>query len=255
MQAAPLSPRGVALSDVEGSDHASSSPGGNTVLFPWKVQDMLRSSVGEGKECIVSWLPHGTAFKVHNVPVFVSEILPLFFKQTKYKSFQRQLNLWGFKRIESGPEKGAYFHKHFLRDKPNLCSNLTRQRAKRATAPHSPKETKSTLLPKKRPSKSRSVPPIPSIFYPIPRNISEGSVNDLNNVLEIGDVSIDTETRDLADFEGFSFHLLEQDRCEELNPELKVTAPEENGCQELLEDLEIGFFGLPKTAAYEMCRT
>ena len=99
-------------------------------LFPWKLHDMLRICKSEGNESIVSWLPpHGNRFKVHNVPTFVSNILPLFFKQTKFKSFQRQLNLWGFLRIQDGPEKGAYYHKQFLQDQPDLCRLLTRQKA------------------------------------------------------------------------------------------------------------------------------
>ena len=96
---------------------------------------MLRISKSEGNDSIVSWLPapyphtSSNRFKVHNVSEFVSNILPLFFSnQTKFKSFQRQLNLWGFLRIQNGPEKGAYYHKYFLQDSPDLCRLLTRQK-------------------------------------------------------------------------------------------------------------------------------
>jgi hypothetical protein len=51
---------------------------------------MLTAAHKDGRDDIVSWLPDGEAFKVHNVVDFVSDILPSFFKQTKYKSFQRQ---------------------------------------------------------------------------------------------------------------------------------------------------------------------
>ena len=109
------------------------------LLFPLKLQSMLNvnsSTKAEERgstrrESIVSWFPHGKAFKVYNVPAFVSDVLPLFFKQTKFKSFQRQLNLWGFLRIQDGPEKGAYYHKDFLRDKPDLVCLLKRQKAGR----------------------------------------------------------------------------------------------------------------------------
>ena len=103
------------------------------LLFPRKLQNMLKSSVRstpneEKRESIVSWFPCGTSFKVHNVSAFVSTVLPLFFKQTKFKSFQRQLNLWGFLRIQWGPEKGAYYHPQFLRDQPKLVCLLRRQK-------------------------------------------------------------------------------------------------------------------------------
>ena len=40
-------------------------------------------------------------------------------------------NLWGFHRIVKGENKGAYFHKHFLKGRYDLCHLLSRQGAKR----------------------------------------------------------------------------------------------------------------------------
>ena len=100
---------------------------GSTPLFPRKLHGMLQKCASEGNENIVSWVSEGRAFKVHNVPDFVSKILPLYFKQSKYKSFQRQLNLWGFERILTGSDKGAYHHPLFLQQRPGLCSRLKRR--------------------------------------------------------------------------------------------------------------------------------
>lgn len=77
--------------------------------FPWKLHEMLRGAE-ESHPSVVSWLPHGKAFLVHNPEEFVTKVMPLYFRQTHYKSFQRQLNLWGFERIGRGPEVGAYYH-------------------------------------------------------------------------------------------------------------------------------------------------
>ena len=60
--------------------------------FPFKLHRLLNAAHAQGLESIVSWTPDGNGFKVHNVEQFVKNILPQFFsKQTKYKSFQRQL--------------------------------------------------------------------------------------------------------------------------------------------------------------------
>lgn len=52
--------------------------------------------------------------------------MPRFFKQTKLTSFQRQLNLYGFKRLTTGPDNGGYWHPLFLRGQPGLCAELHR---------------------------------------------------------------------------------------------------------------------------------
>jgi HSF-type DNA-binding len=53
-----------------------------------------------------------------------------FFNQSKYTSFQRQLNLYGFHRVSSGPDKNSYYHPLLLRGRPDLCRLLLRTRVK-----------------------------------------------------------------------------------------------------------------------------
>jgi HSF-type DNA-binding len=57
---------------------------------------------------------------------FLFHIFHSTFRQTKYSSFQRQLNIYGFKRISSGPDQHAYYHEHFLRGE--YTSTLTIKR-------------------------------------------------------------------------------------------------------------------------------
>ena len=38
--------------------------------------------------------------------------------------------MWGFERVASGAEKGAYKHKHFIRDQESMCNNMIRQKVK-----------------------------------------------------------------------------------------------------------------------------
>jgi len=50
--------------------------------------------------------------------------------QTKFSSFQRQLNLYGFIRISKrGKDYGAYYHECFLRGRPDLCAKVDRVKA------------------------------------------------------------------------------------------------------------------------------
>ena len=65
--------------------------------FPWKLYEMLDKSAQESFEHIVSWQPGDFCFKVHEPHLFVSIVLPRFFRQTKYKSFQRvikNMTIW-----------------------------------------------------------------------------------------------------------------------------------------------------------------
>lgn len=53
-----------------------------------------------------------------------------FFSQTKYASFQRQLNLYGFSRLQHGPDKGAYFHLCFVRGQREKVRDMVRRKIK-----------------------------------------------------------------------------------------------------------------------------
>lgn len=58
--------------------------------------------------------------------VFTSEILESYYKHQKYSSFQRQLNLYGFRKIAKGPDTGAYAHPAFSRDEPGNLWHVRR---------------------------------------------------------------------------------------------------------------------------------
>mmetsp|Transcript_14567 Transcript_14567/g.22458 ORF Transcript_14567/g.22458 Transcript_14567/m.22458 type:complete len:677 (-) Transcript_14567:129-2159(-) len=71
----------------------------------------------------IQWLPHGRAFVIKNTHVLEAK-LELYFKPIKFKSFQRQLNLWNFKRLTAGLDSGAYYHMLFLRGKRRLVERM-----------------------------------------------------------------------------------------------------------------------------------
>jgi hypothetical protein len=100
--------------------------GGVSQQFPERIHNMLLEIEKDGKDDIVSFLPHGRAFSVHKVDEFCEGIMPKYFKQTKWSSFARQLNLYGFMRVASGPDTGAYYHELFLKSRPSLCLHIRR---------------------------------------------------------------------------------------------------------------------------------
>ena len=59
--------------------------------------------------------------------------MPKYFRQSKYKSFLRQLNIWGFQRITTTKHvgsQGGYSHTYLLRGKPSLCDKMIRVKIK-----------------------------------------------------------------------------------------------------------------------------
>lgn len=76
---------------------------------------------------IVSWSPCGTKFSILDHERFSEEILPQHFKHNNPKSFVRQLNIHGFKKIGPKTEKGRdYYNENFRRGKPELMDSILR---------------------------------------------------------------------------------------------------------------------------------
>ena len=122
------------LSPVETSIPASqrSNRGGVKMLFPEKLHQLLSMSPQIVDPAVISWAPHGRCFSVHNTREFTRELMPKYFNHNAITSFQRQLNLYGFKRITKAGSKdqGAYYHELFLRGRPGLCRRMRRQKIK-----------------------------------------------------------------------------------------------------------------------------
>ncbi|CAM9952030.1 unnamed protein product, partial [Choristocarpus tenellus] len=75
---------------------------------------------------IIGWSASGRAFRISDSDRFCRDIMPRFFKQNKYSSFQRQLNLYGFRKLVRGSEAGGYMHPLFERGKPEQLSEVRR---------------------------------------------------------------------------------------------------------------------------------
>mmetsp|Transcript_1991 Transcript_1991/g.3736 ORF Transcript_1991/g.3736 Transcript_1991/m.3736 type:complete len:369 (+) Transcript_1991:54-1160(+) len=100
--------------------------------FPVKLYDMLELADVHGPRWTdaVTWLSHGRAFRILDEREFMEVIVPLFFKQTKIRSFYRQLNLWGFRRLSKGTDAGAWYNEYFLRGAPKEMKKMIRIKIK-----------------------------------------------------------------------------------------------------------------------------
>ena len=59
--------------------------------FPVKLYKIIDRIERDGLSSIISWLPHGRAFRIHDTGRFVKEVMTCYFYQTKMSSFTRQL--------------------------------------------------------------------------------------------------------------------------------------------------------------------
>jgi hypothetical protein len=94
--------------------------------FPVRLFRLLSDleSSGENQD-IASFTASGQAFQILKPLEFMKDIAPRYFRQKHYSSFTRQLNCYGFHKVSYGPDKGAFCHPKFQRDKPELCKGVT----------------------------------------------------------------------------------------------------------------------------------
>jgi hypothetical protein len=116
-------------SPLEEPNHHNKTTNDSTYVL--RIHEMLEDSSKEGNQGIVSWQPHGRAFKIHDEKEFVAKIMPRYFK-AKMGSFLRWLRAWGFVRMTEGKDRGGWYHRYFVRGVTSLCSKLTRQQMLKA---------------------------------------------------------------------------------------------------------------------------
>ncbi|KAL7461834.1 hypothetical protein ACHAXS_004090 [Conticribra weissflogii] len=76
--------------------------------FPQKLHTILSDEEAFGD--IITWMPHGRAWKIVDDRRLEEEVLPNFFRHNSRASFLRQVNNWGFKRVLGGRDENAYYN-------------------------------------------------------------------------------------------------------------------------------------------------
>lgn len=100
------------------------------ITFPQMVYKILEDATMNGNEGIVAWEDDGTSFRIFDQHAFNDTVLPNYSKKkTKFRSFQRQLNIYGFKMSK---KTGVYRHQLFRRGHINSIARI-KPRAKKKT--------------------------------------------------------------------------------------------------------------------------
>jgi hypothetical protein len=128
----------------------------NEIKFPFRLWDMLDEAEKEGWEHIICWLPEGDGFRILDANAFAKNVMTRYFTMRHFKSFQRQLSLYSFKRETDGRKRGkqgyrdslafskvplltislhllslfvdAYCHPYFCRANRDLCVFVPREK-------------------------------------------------------------------------------------------------------------------------------
>lgn len=92
-------------------------------------------------EDYIQWAPDGESFKVLSKENFEKVVLPKYFKHSNYSSFVRQLNMYGWHKVQditsgamqSGDEIRQFKSPYFIRDREDLLDNIVRNKGSKGS--------------------------------------------------------------------------------------------------------------------------